>query len=125
MSTASLSLNFGGKIQNFSGSIVRPSPKTMIIKAVKAWLGLWAVALLCLPVPVVHLVITPLGLLFGPIMGVLVFFKSRRVIEKVAGETLCPHCQHKVQVHFEDSLPPLYGICPNCRAGYQLVINNR
>lgn len=121
MSTASLAINFGGKILPLPGEISRPGLKTMITKALKAWLGLWAVALVCVPVPVVHLVITPLGLIFGPIMGVLVFFKSRRMIEKIDGEASCPQCQHRFHVHFENSLPPLYGMCPSCKAGYQVL----
>ncbi len=122
---ASLAIKFGGTTQNLPGQVHLPGMKTMLFKATKAWLGLWAVALICLPVPVVHLVVTPLGLFFGPIMGILVFFKSRRMIKSLEGEADCPQCHKKFKVQFEDVLPPIYGMCPSCKAGYQVLVDKK
>ncbi len=122
MSESSMQIKFGSHTLNAVGHSEKPTFKNSVLKGVKAWLGLWAVAIVCVPVPVLHLVITPLALLFGPIIGLLVFYRSRRLIAhlEVSGE--CPECKSPFTAEFRDTLPPLYGMCPSCKAGYEVVL---
>lgn len=122
MATGQIEIRFAAQRETLKARIERPELRSALFKGLKAWLGLWAVALLCIPVPVMHLVITPLGLIFGPLIGALVFFKSRRMIALIEASSRCPACGEALSISFKDSTPPLYSMCSHCKAGYQVIV---
>jgi hypothetical protein len=117
---AILEVDFAGKKVWPQVSLTLPSRWTQIKKGLRAWLSVWGVAALCLPVPIIHLIFPPLGLLAGPVLGLLVMRKSRRLIERIEGEFVCPLCQARTELHLSGFQLPTYEACPHCKAGFAI-----
>ena len=110
--------DFGGKVQWSPAVIQLPSQWSTLKKGLRAWLCIWGVAILCLPIPVIHLVFPPLGFIFGPILGILVFIRSRKIIDSIQAHIQCPECSKVIRLIVHQVTLPAYDTCPYCKAGY-------
>ncbi len=117
---AHLELDFGGQVVWPKAVLQLPTQWSNMKKALRAWLGVWGAAALCLPVPVIHLVFPPIGLVVGPILGIMVYLKSRKGIEHITCEVLCPRCQKDFALDLRSVHFPAYESCPHCKAGFTL-----
>ncbi len=79
------------------------------------------VALICLPVPVLHLVIPPAALLSAPFAALFVYFKVKTLPKLVAGEVTCQHCHALTKFRFENVKPPLFDSCIACKTGFEVI----
>ena len=61
-------------------------------KGVIVWLACWAVALVTLPIPIVHFIAPPLLLVLGPVLGFLVFRVCDGASDLAGGTYECPSC---------------------------------
>lgn len=97
------------------------SSKERLKKAAQALGICWAVALLSVPVPVLHFVIVPTALLMGPIAGFFVYLKVKNLPKSVKGSVPCLNCHATTQFSFVDQKPPLFDACSHCRTGYEVL----
>ncbi len=116
--SASLEVDFGGKILWPVAKIVLPTQWQMLKKGLRAWMGVWGAAALCLPVPIIHLVFPPIGLIAGPFLGLLVYLRSKKMIERIDAELSCPRCSQQLELHLTAVSLPSFDACPHCKAGY-------
>ncbi len=117
---AQLELDFGGRVVWPSAELRLPTQWTHTKKALRAWLGIWGAAALCIPVPVIHLVFPPIGIVCGPFLGLLVYLKSRKEIEHISCQVTCPRCEHSFVLEEQAVHFPAYESCPHCKAGYAI-----
>jgi hypothetical protein len=67
----------------------------------------------------VHFISVPGGLIAAPIVGIMVFLKSRGTIHGMSGSFPCPQCGHSNILEFQVGKPPYFGSCPACKNPYQ------
>lgn len=97
------------------------SQQERVKKAAQALGVCWAVALLTVPVPILHLVITPLALFMGPLMAIFVYIKVKKLPKKLQGSVTCGNCQALTEFNFVETKPPLFDACKQCRTGYEVL----
>ena len=84
--------------------------------------GLVAMAALCtIVIPGVHFLSVPTGLLISPIIGLLVFVKSRGKIKSVEAKFQCLQCRAEIHHQKEQGKLPYFGSCSQCKVPYQIV----
>jgi len=116
-----LKINFAGKEILTPGQASYYSTQESMVKALKS-LGLcWAVAAVCVLVPILHFVLTPAAFLAGPVAAVLVYTKTQKLPKSLSGSVVCSHCNTSTSFLFENAKPPLYEMCKTCRTGYQVI----
>jgi hypothetical protein len=76
-------------------------------------------ALATIIIPGVHFISVPGGLIAAPIVGVLVFLKSRGAIKGMSGSFACPQCGGSIVLEYQEGKPPYYGSCPACKNPYE------
>jgi hypothetical protein len=83
--------------------------------------GLTVLAALCtIIIPGVHFISVPGGLIAAPIVGVLVFLKSRGSIHGMSGSFPCPVCGQPNVMEYQEGKPPYFGSCTSCKDPYQV-----
>ena len=81
------------------------------------WLIAWLVAVVILPIPVVHLASIPLAV-GGPIAA---YFAYQRRHKTNRVTFVCPACRHDVEMSIDPhEMPPVYVYCPKCDAGLKI-----
>lgn len=82
--------------------------------------GLTILAALCtIIIPGVHFISVPGGLIAAPIVGVLVFLKSRGAIHGMSGTFNCPQCGQSNTMEYQEGKPPYFGSCASCKNPFQ------
>ncbi len=83
--------------------------------------GLTVLAALCtIIIPGVHFISVPGGLIAAPLVGIMVFLKSRGTVHGMSGTFSCPQCgQHNV-MEYQEGKPPYFGSCASCKNPYQV-----
>jgi len=94
------------------------SPREQKVRAVKALLGLWLIAALCILIPIAHFLLVP-GFL---VAGVIVASGKWRTAEEgkeASGE--CPACHHQISIDLEKSSElPQWRKCPDCEKALEI-----
>ena len=85
-------------------------------KGLVIWLSCWGVAVLSLPIPIVHLIAPPVLLLFGPIAGIIAYKLYAGATDIVGGGGQCPDCGKAINLAGRDAHWPLDIICSGCQA---------
>lgn len=84
-------------------------------KGMMVWIGCWILAVLTIPIPLIHFGSVPTLLIFGPVAGRVVFKMFNGAIE-ASGSGSCPECTGPVSFSGRAATWPLQIDCPNCRA---------
>lgn len=113
--------NFAGKTASSEADVVYFSQSEAALRGVKTLGICWAVAVVCVFVPVLHFVLTPAAVLAGPIAAVLVYLKTQKLPKSVDGKTECGHCKATTTFHFVNAKPPFYDSCKACKTGYEIL----
>ena len=121
MKAVTLRINFAGKEVLTSGLVSYFSSQESLVKALKSLGVCWAVAALCILVPILHFVLTPAALLAGPVAAAIVYAKTQKLPKKLSGSVVCSHCNTSTTFLFENAKPSLYEMCANCRTGYEVI----
>lgn len=91
-----------------------------LIRGLKTF-GLTVLAALCtIIIPGVHFISVPGGLIAAPLVGVMVFLKSRGSIHGVSGSFSCPQCGQNNVMEYQEGKPPYFGSCTSCKNPYQV-----
>lgn len=85
-------------------------------KGLIAWLSCWGVALVALPIPLVHFLAPPLLLLMGPLVGFIAYKVYAGAIDIVGGGGECPDCGVSIDLSGRDAHWPLDVTCGSCQA---------
>jgi hypothetical protein len=83
---------------------------------VMLWLICWGIAIVTLPIPIVHFIAPPLMLLIGPPLGIGVYKLYNGATDIVGGGGLCPDCGASVTFHKRAARWPADVTCPGCAA---------
>ena len=78
-------------------------------------LSCWGVALVALPIPLVHFVAPPLLLLMGPLVGFIAYKVYAGAIDIVSGGGECPNCGVSIDLSGRDAHWPLDVTCNSCQ----------
>lgn len=109
-----------GKESKGQGTIVLITPRDAVLRGLKTF-ALTALAALCtIIIPGVHFLSVPGGLIAAPIVGIMVFMKSRGTIRGMSGTFPCPQCQHINRLDYQEGKPPYFGSCTACKNPYQV-----
>ncbi|MEN0059040.1 MAG: hypothetical protein AAGB31_09410 [Bdellovibrio sp.] len=73
----------------------------------------WGLALISVPLPVVHFVLVPVFFFVGPLMAHKTY-KEEITLESTTMN--CPECGKSVQFNQNSGLWPLHDFCPECRS---------
>ncbi len=112
---------FVGKKVPTHASYLRYSKQDALKRSLGS-LGLcWIVGLVCVAVPVLHFVLTPMALICGPFVAVFVYIKTQKLPKFVKGSVECLHCKTSTAFDFVEAKPPLYTVCEACRNGYEVL----
>lgn len=117
-----IDVSFGTQRLNLTGMIEWKSVGNALKKAAIAWLVTWGLGSLLLLIPIIHWAIPPVLLLFGPIVGGLVYLQGKRQVQSLDADATCPNCGQRLHIHEEDVAPPIFGMCSNCKAGYEVHV---
>lgn len=75
--------------------------------------------ILVFPVPLVH-IFGVILILSSPLAALIVFFKSRGLIEGMSGSFDCPSCGGPNEMEYQEGKAPFYGSCEHCKNPYQV-----
>lgn len=87
-----------------------------IKKGVTAWLSCWGIAVVTIPIPLVHFVAPPALLLLGPLAGFGVFKMYNGAVDITGGEAPCPDCSSLLPMTSRPERWPYDLICLTCSA---------
>ncbi len=86
-----------------------------LIRGLKTF-GLTVLAALCtIIIPGVHFLSVPGGLIAAPLIGIMVFLKSRGAIDGMSGTFHCPQCGQSNAMEYQEGKPPYFGSCTSCK----------
>jgi hypothetical protein len=103
--------------QSFGSVEVRTVPREVALKkAVVAWLACWGIAVLTIPIPIVHFIAPPLLLVLGPIIGFAIYKLYDGASDIVRGEAPCPDCKGVILINPCAESWPMDLACPCCQA---------
>jgi hypothetical protein len=80
------------------------------------WLACWGVAIITLPIPIVHFIAPPLLILLGPPLGIGVYKLYNGATDITGGGGLCPDCGANVSFYKRAARWPADMTCPSCQA---------
>jgi hypothetical protein len=109
-----------GKESTGPAFVRRITQRDAVLRGLKTF-GLTVLAALCtIIIPGVHFISVPGGLIAAPIIGVLVFMKSRGTIHGMSGSFTCPECGKTNTMEYQEGKPPYFGSCTSCKNPYQV-----
>lgn len=109
-----------GKETTGPATIRRVTQRDAVLRGLKTF-ALTALAALCtIIIPGVHFLSVPGGLIASPIVGFLVFLKSRGTIRGMSGSFNCPQCGQSNTLEYQEGKPPYFGSCTSCKNPYQV-----
>jgi ribosomal protein S27AE len=87
------------------------TPAERLVVGLKILGIFWLGAILCLPIPMVHFVAVPVGL----IAGVVMFFRAYGLTERLkSGSIPCPKCGTSFAADLKPFVWPKHETCPQC-----------
>jgi hypothetical protein len=108
-----------GKEVTGPAQIRRTTQRDAVMRGLKTF-GLTVLAALCtIIIPGVHFISVPGGLIAAPIVGVMVFLKSRGTVRGMSGSFQCPQCGQSNILEYQEGKPPYFGSCTSCKNPYQ------
>ncbi|MFW7379789.1 MAG: hypothetical protein ACOH5I_13335 [Oligoflexus sp.] len=112
------------KEAQYAGRYFLWTPRKAANKGLKWFAGAIIFAIATLPIPIVHFVSTPAGLILGPLIGFIIyrFFKGQEEIR--LSQVSCPSCQKKIDLPQNLQLWPVREKCPNCQQELTAMIKN-
>lgn len=117
-----MELNFGGSMQSLIGSIQMKSVWDAVKKGLITCLLCWVFGFFFMVIPIANYTMPGVFWMFGPVLGLFVYYKDRRHIHNLDAQTECPQCKTRFEIHEHDVALPVYGHCPNCKTGYQVHV---
>jgi len=114
--------NIAIKITTEVGSYLGSAQLNVCTKAEAAKKGLlwlaacWGGALCAVPIPLVHFVAVPIGVLAGPIVGYVIFRMHHHATDLSALVGNCPSCQKSLLLGTRAANWPVPFQCPACQA---------
>ncbi|WP_141730987.1 hypothetical protein [Oligoflexus tunisiensis] len=108
-----------GKEITGSARIVHVTQRDAVLRGLKTFALTVLAALATIIIPGVHFISVPGGLIAAPIVGVMVFMKSRGAVKGMSGSFTCPQCGGSNVLDYQEGKPPYYGSCPTCKSPYQ------
>jgi hypothetical protein len=100
-----------GSATNGELTIVTHTRPEQTKRALWWWGGLWGVAILSLPFPLLHFILPPTMLLAGPIVAFVIYHQQSYV---VGGSGRCPHCGSEIRISRASADWPLKDMCEKC-----------
>ena len=86
-------------------------------RAAKAWVVLWALAVVSVLIPVAHFILVPAFFIAGPITALGRFRQENGIL---GGSGPCPACGGRVVIEAHDDDWPFFDICGLCRASVRI-----
>lgn len=118
---AKLGIYFAGKELETLAVIESFTQKERLHKAFKAFAICCLVGAICVFVPVLHFVLTPLALVVAPFAAFFVYEKVKGLPKTVQGQIPCANCGTVTSFHFKEDKPPLYDACQSCKTGFEVL----
>ena len=94
-------------------------------KAALWWGACWALAAVCLFIPIVHFVATPLAFLAGPMIGILMYKLHNGKSDLIVGNATCPSCRRPLQLATSAERWPIADNCLNCNNRVTAAVEER
>ncbi len=91
--------------------VVTWTPKDRTRRALKAWASCWGLAVLCVPIPIVHFTVLPALILTGPILA---FWLNGQTSAIQGGSGPCPFCATAVPIARGPERFPATDLCSAC-----------
>lgn len=120
MVNLAMDVNFSGNMQPLKGSVELKGFWDAVKKGLVTCALCWLLGFFFVLVPFANWTMPAVFWLFGPILGIAIYYKDRRFINRLDAEAECPNCKRPFEIHERDFAPPVYGNCPYCKAGYQV-----
>ncbi len=80
------------------------------------WLGGWGLAILTLPIPIVHMLAPPVLLVLAPIAGRIAFKLLANAKDVLKSTVTCPDCNANCDLKGRDGSWPIEQACSQCQA---------
>lgn len=97
-------------------AMLRPvSREQAFRKALLGLFGCWGLALVTVPIPIVHFIAPPFLLLLGPVVGYAIHKLYKDAVDIIDGGASCPDCQVSVSLAGRDAHWPLDIVCSACQ----------
>ena len=97
-----------------SADLHKVSKSVAIRNGVIAFGVCWGVAILMLPIPIIHLIATPILLLMGPFIGFLIYKFQGGGANISNAEAVCPDCNAPLTLGPYADVWPLWVKCGGC-----------
>jgi len=79
----------------------------------------WGIAIVCIPIPLIHFTVLPLAL----IAGIVLFFKNLKQESLITGgQGTCPECRKIFKVGKATNKFPLNEMCEHCQTSVEIKI---
>lgn len=117
-----MEVNFAGRIQSVLGEVELKSISDAIMKSLITCLLCWVMGMLFMIIPFINSTLPVIFWMFGPILGVGVFYKNHRLMRSLKARLECPQCKSRIEVIEHNLSSPFSGSCPICKAGYVVHI---
>jgi len=98
--------------------LVRWNKKARVFRAVFALLISWFLALLSVPLPILHLLLIPVFIFAGPILFAYFLLQKGRIKE---GKGSCPACNAEVTFLPASEQWPLHQVCKSCESHLRIT----
>jgi hypothetical protein len=105
--------SFVGKSSAGKVSIRYWSPKERLYRALKLLGFAWALAVVSVILPIVHVFLVPGFFVAGP-LGAFFLYKQESIVE--GGKSICPDCGNDFDIVRSPNKWPLEDVCSKCHA---------
>ncbi len=105
-------------------SIRNWTKKNAVAKGMKASAIVLGATLLTIPIPLVHFISVPFGVLVTPLVGYLVFSLHNGSIDVTEGDFSCPHCGVGIDLKGKAIKPAGHVICGSCQHQHFYKVND-
>lgn len=86
------------------------------VNAISACAACWGLALVTLPVPILHFIAPPLLILMGPISALIIYKLFAGAVDVLGGQGTCPDCMISVSIEPRSERWPVDILCSGCGA---------
>jgi hypothetical protein len=109
-------LEAGGKTGQATLQVCTFTRQQAIATGLKWGAACWGLALVALPIPIVHFIAVPAALLMGPPLAFMMFKMHDGARDIVAASLTCPACGSLVPFRKRPERWPQTEPCPSCQA---------
>ena len=114
--TMNIVLRSATKASDGKVDLVAVPQREAVKRGLIGWLGCWGLAVVTLPIPLVHFVAPPLLILLGPLIGFVVYRLYHGAVDISQGGGLCPDCGTEVVIGPRPEHWPLHLVCTVCES---------